>query len=326
MADPSARMLRLLSLMQTQRHWPGDELAERLAVSRRTLRRDMDRLRELGYPVEATPGVAGGYRLRAGTAMPPLLLDDEEAVAVAVGLRTAAAGAVTGVGETSVRALAKVAGLLPPRLRHQVDAVAAYTVPAPLAGPRVDVAVLTALASACRAQEELRFAYTDRTGAGSARRVEPYRLVALGGRWYLLAADIDRDDWRTFRVDRISAPTTNGRRFPARPLPDEDAAAYVRRGVDGTVPRHQVLAVISAPARQVGAVVGGWGQVEAIDATSCRVRMEAASPAWAAMLLGIVGAPFEVVEPPELLTTIRAIGELFTAATATATAAAAPRP
>ncbi|EIV92326.1 YafY family protein [Frankia sp. QA3] len=310
MADTSARMLRLLSLLQTHRYWPGGELAERLAVSPRTLRRDVDRLRELGYPVQATRGVAGGYQLRAGMAMPPLLLDDAEAVAVAVGLRTAAAGAVTGVGETSVRALAKVVQLLPPRLRRQVDAVAAYTVPAPWDGPTLDAGLLTAIALACRGEEELRFDYTARGGERSRRRVEPHRLVALGGRWYLLAFDIERDDWRTFRVDRLAEPTATGRRIRPRQPPGGDAAAYVQRAVAGAG-RHRVLVVVAAPAAEVARVVGGWGSVEEVDGGSCRLRMEVESLAWPAMVLGAVGAPFAIVEPAELTDRVRAMGELF---------------
>ncbi|KJE22731.1 putative transcriptional regulator [Frankia torreyi] len=311
MADTSARMLRLLSLLQTHRYWPGGELAERLAVSPRTLRRDVDRLRELGYPVQATRGVAGGYQLRAGAALPPLLLDDAEAVAVAVGLRTAAAGAVTGVGETSVRALAKIVQLLPPRLRRQVDAVAAFTTPAPWGGPTLDAGLLTAIALACRAEEELRFDYTDRAGERSRRRVEPHRLVALGGRWYLVAFDLDRDDWRTFRVDRLAEPTATGRRVRPRQPPGGDAAAYVQRAVAGAGIRQQVLVDVAAPAAEVARVVGGWGSVAEVDGGSCRLRMEVDSLAWPAMVLGAVGAPFTIVEPAELTDRVRAMGELF---------------
>ncbi|WP_261571069.1 helix-turn-helix transcriptional regulator [Frankia gtarii] len=311
MADTSARMLRLLSLLQTHRYWPGGELAERLEISPRTLRRDVDRLRELGYPVQATRGVAGGYQLRAGTAMPPLLLDDAEAVAVAVGLRTAAAGAVAGVGETSVRALAKVVQLLPSRLRQQVDALAAYTVPAPWDGPTLDPGLLTAIALACRAEEELRFDYTAWAGARSRRRVEPHRLVALGGRWYLLAFDTERDDWRTFRVDRLAEPSTTGRRFRPRQPPGGDAAQYVQRAVSGAGDRHRVLVVVAAPAAEVAGVVGRWGTVEEVDDHACRLRMEVESLDWPAMVLGTVGAPFTIIEPAELTDRVRAMGELF---------------
>jgi predicted DNA-binding transcriptional regulator YafY len=207
MANTSARMLRLLSLLQTHRYWPGGELADRLEVSPRTLRRDVDRLRELGYPVDASRGVAGGYQLQAGAAVPPLLLDDEEAVAIAVGLRTAAAGAVAGFEETSVRALAKVIQLLPPRLRRRIDALQAVTSPGVLGGgPTLDASALTTIAMACRGEERLRFRYTPRAGDTSDRHVEPHRLVSLGRRWYLIAWDTGRGDWRSFRVDRLTAP------------------------------------------------------------------------------------------------------------------------
>jgi predicted DNA-binding transcriptional regulator YafY len=205
MANTSGRMLRLLSLLQTHRYWPGGELAGRLEVSPRTLRRDVDRLRELGYPVDATRGVAGGYQLQAGAAVPPLLLDDEEAVAIAVGLRTAAAGAVAGFEETSVRALAKVIQLLPPRLRRRIDALQAATAPGGFGGgPTLDAGTLTTLAMACRGEERVRFSYTSRAAEPSTRTVEPHRLVSLGRRWYLVAWDLDRADWRRSRAATTS--------------------------------------------------------------------------------------------------------------------------
>src|SRR5690606_14124940 len=210
MANTNARMLRLLSLLQTHRFWPGSELAARREVSERTLRRDIDRLRELGYPVEATRGVAGGYQLQAGAALPPLLLDDEEAVAIAVGLRTAAGGVVDGIEETSVRAPAKVVQVMPPRLRRQVEALRTHTVPSPLGtGPTVDALALTVIAQACRDHERLRFTYTARAGEPSRRLVEPHSLVTAGRRWYLVAWDLERHDWRTFRVDRLEDPTVD---------------------------------------------------------------------------------------------------------------------
>ena len=214
--NTSARMLRLLSLLQTHRYWPGEELADRLEVSGRTLRRDIDRLRELGYVVDAVRGVAGGYQLRAGGQLPPLLLEDEEAVAIAVGLRPAAAGAVGGMEETSVQALTKVISLMPPRLRRRMDALKSQTeAPGPWAGaPVVDAGVLTTLAQACRDDEPLKFDYTAREAETTHRWVEPHRLVSLGRRWYLVAYDRDRQDWRSFRVDRIAEP---GRDRPAVP-------------------------------------------------------------------------------------------------------------
>jgi len=213
MLETSARLLRLLSLLQSRRDWPGAELAERLGVTTRTVRRDVDRLRDLGYPVESATGTAGGYRLGVGAALPPLLLDDDEAVAVAVGLRAAATGTVTGIEETSLRALAKLEQVLPSRLRHRVGAMQSAILPLTGPGPTVDPDLLTA---ACQAHEGVRFGYQQNT-----RRVEPYRLVHTGRRWYLLAFDLDRDDWRTFRVDRIDSAPLPGPRFTPRPEPAE---------------------------------------------------------------------------------------------------------
>src|SRR5580658_4712776 len=201
--ETSARLLRLLSLLQARPDWTGAELAHRLHITARTLRRDVQKLRSLGYPVGATPGVAGGYRLGAGAALPPLLLEDDEAVAVVLGLRTAASHSVTGVAEASVRALAKLEQVLPARLRAQATAISQATVPLTGPGPAVDAETLTTIARACRGREQLRFGYATRDGEPSERRAEPHRLVQAGYRWYLVARDIDRDDWRTFRVDRI---------------------------------------------------------------------------------------------------------------------------
>src|SRR5690242_7653356 len=192
MANTSSRTLRLLSLLQTHRYWPGPELADRLGVSARTLRRDVDRLRELGYPVEAQRGLEGGYQLGAGASLPPLVLEDDEAVALALGLRLAAQGAVDGIEEASVRALAKVGQIMPPRLRRQVEALRTATVPAAWrgGGPNVDAEALTLLAQACRDEERLRFGYTAQNGEQSSRHVEPHRLVSMGRRWYLVAYDL----------------------------------------------------------------------------------------------------------------------------------------
>ncbi|MBX6389887.1 MAG: WYL domain-containing protein, partial [Frankia sp.] len=241
--------------------------AERLGVSARTLRRDVDRLRELGYPVQASRGTAGGYQLRPGAAVPPLLLDDDEAVAVVVGLRSAVAGSVAGIEEPAVRALAKIIQVIPRRLRHRADALSSYSVPVPIAGPPVDAGVLTTIALAARADEQLRFDYTDREGVPTRRRVEPNRLVSLGGRWYLLGFDVDRAAWRTYRVDRISAPTATGMRFRPREVPGGDAAAFVRDSVRSAPPRgarYDVEALIQAPASRVRRAVGRWGLVEPV--------------------------------------------------------------
>jgi predicted DNA-binding transcriptional regulator YafY len=311
-------MLRLLSLLQTHRYWPGTELAERLEVSPRTLRRDIDRLRVLGYPVDATPGVAGGYQLAAGASLPPLLLDDEEAVAIAVGLRTSAAGAVAGIEETSLRALAKIVQVLPPRLRRRVDALRAFTVgPAAGAGPTVDVAALTAIAQACRDNERLGFRYTRRDGEEAPRLVEPHRLVMLGRRWYLVAWDPGRGDWRSFRVDRMADPRPAGERFGPRDLPGGDAAAFVQAGIAAIPMRHQVEVTFAAQADRVTRFVGPWGTVEALDAASCRLTMNVDSLDWPAMVLAAVEADFVVVRPPELVEHVRAAAARFARATAT---------
>ncbi len=210
MSETSSRLLELLSLLQARRDWPGAELAERLEVSGRTIRRDVERLRDLGYPVESLSGPAGGYRLRAGTAMPPLLLDEDEAIAIAVGLRTAARASVTGIEETSIRALVKLEQVLPAHLRRRVSALGSATIAPPVTGPTVDPQHLTVIAAACRDSECLRFAYRSRDGTETRREVEPHSLVNLGRRWYLVAWDRRREDWRTFRVDRLDRPAATG--------------------------------------------------------------------------------------------------------------------
>ncbi|GAB3209894.1 YafY family protein [Marinactinospora endophytica] len=305
-------MLRLLSLLQTHRYWPGTELAGRLGVSQRTLRRDVDRLRELGYPVDANRGVAGGYQLRPGTAMPPLLLDDDEAVAIAVGLRAAAGGAVGGIGESAVRALAKVVQVMPARLRRRVDALRSFTVPDPgNEGPAVDAEALTRIAQACRDGERLRFTYTARGGERSSRLVEPHWLVARGRHWYLLAWDVERDDWRTFRTDRLSEPRATGVRFPAREVPGGDAAAFLRQRIAAIPTRHRVVVEVQAPAEEVKRVVAEWGEVEATGEQSCRLRMSVDELHWPILILAALEAEFSVVEPCELRDRLRDTGRLF---------------
>src|SRR5581483_1282937 len=247
MADTSARPLRLLSLLESRRYWPGAELAGRLQVSPRTLRRDVDRLRELGYPIQAQRGVDGGYQLAAGTALPPLVVDDEEAVALAVGLQVAAQGAVEGTAEVSMRALAKVIQVMPARLRRRVEALSAATVPASWGNSAtqavVDPVILTTVALACRDTERLRFSYTAAGGERTERHAEPYRLVLLGRRWYLVGYDLTRQDWRSFRLDRLTGPRGTGARFRPRELPAADAAAFVRDGIGSATAVYQVEAI-----------------------------------------------------------------------------------
>jgi len=318
MLETSARLLRLLSLLQTPRDWTGSELAERLDVSTRTVRNDVERLRSLGYPVHATRGAVGGYRLGAGAALPPLLLDDEEAVAVTVGLRTAAGGSIAGVEETSLRALAKLEQVLPARLRRRVNALQTYTVPVPRdsPGPTVDAGVLTLLAAACRDHEGLRFDYRDHKGSATLRAVEPHRLVNWGRRWYLVAWDTGRGDWRTFRVDRIEPRTPNGPRFTPRELPEGDVAAYVSRRVSAAAWRYHARVTVHAPAASVAERISpAVGTVEAIDDHSCILATGADSIDTLAVYLGMLGTDFTVTEPPELVTHLRELSERYARAT-----------
>ncbi|MGW6395147.1 helix-turn-helix transcriptional regulator [Streptomyces sp. NPDC055103] len=302
MTDTPARLLNLLSLLQTPREWPGSELAERLSVSPRTIRRDIDRLRDLGYPVEATLGAVGGYRLVAGTAMPPLLLDDEEAVAIAVGLRAGAGHAIEGIEEASVRALAKLEQVLPARLRHRVSTLQNATLPLTRGdGATVAPATLTTLAGTVTGREKLRFGYRAADGAESKRLVEPYRLVSTGRRWYLVAYDLDRDDWRTFRVDRVSDPLATGARFAPRELPVGDAAQLLLRSMSRAKAELELDVSFDAPADFVTARLPSHLVPTATGPTTCRLRTRSAdSVEWLALRLALVDAPFTIHGPPVL--------------------------
>jgi predicted DNA-binding transcriptional regulator YafY len=312
MANTSTRMLRLLSMLQTHRFWAGRDLAERLEVSQRTLRRDVDRLRDLGYPVNASRGVAGGYQLEAGGTLPPLLLDDYEAIAIAVGLRSAAGGSVSGIAETSVQALSKILRMMPPRLRRRAEALQASTVPVIFGGgPTVDAEVLAVIAQACQDDERLRFDYTTREGARATRLVEPNRLVTVGRRWYLVAWDMEREAWRTFRLDRLSDPRSTRYRFQQRQVPGGDAAAFVSEQLGSVPMRYQVVADIRTAAADVERIVQRWGTVEPLGERSCRLRMSVDTLDWPSMVLAAVDAEFEVVEPPQLRAYVRRMGELF---------------
>lgn len=299
-------MLQLLSLLQTHRYWPGHELAERLEISPRTLRRDVERLRDLGYPVDADRGVGGGYQLAAGAALPPLVIDDEEAVAIAVGLQAAAQGAIAGIEESAVQALAKVVQVMPPRLRQRVDALRAMTVPAVWNGTggnaqTIDARTLTMIAQACRDDDRLQFTYTAKDGQGTDRQVEPHRLVSLGRRWYLVAYDLTRHDWRSFRLDRLTELHRTGARFRPRQLPADDAAAFVRAGIETLTTRYVVDVIVHARAADVRAKLARWGTIEDIDEHNCRLRIATDTLDWPAMALGAVGADFDILSPPELV-------------------------
>ncbi|BCB76039.1 YafY family protein [Phytohabitans flavus] len=310
------RLFSLLSLLQAPREWPGTELARRLGVSLRTVRRDVERLRDLGYPVEATMGAAGGYRLRAGAAMPPLLLEDDEAVAITVGLRTAAGHAVEGIEEAAVRALAKLEQVLPKRLRHQVSALGAATQPMlTWDRPTVDPELLTLLAAAVTNRERVRFGYRGQDGARTERRVEPHRLVSAGRRWYLVGWDTDRDDWRMFRVDRIADPAVIGYRAAARELPDGDAAAFVTRRLSERAPVYRAVATLHAPIERVAGRVGDSpGDLVAVDERTCRLNSHSDTLDFLAWRLMTLGCDVEVHEPPELIAHLRALGARATRA------------
>ncbi|MBB6435498.1 helix-turn-helix transcriptional regulator [Streptomyces candidus] len=316
MTDTPARLLQLLSLLQTPREWPGSELATRLDVSRRTVRRDIDRLRDLGYPVQASMGAEGGYRLVAGKAMPPLVLDDDEAVAIAVGLRAGAGHAVEGIEEASVRALAKLEQVLPSRLRHQVAALQAATVPLTDGdGASIDPRTLTVMAGAAAGQERLRFGYRSGDGTASKRLVEPHRLVSTGRRWYLVAYDIDREDWRTFRVDRVGEPFATGARFVPRGVPTGNAADFLRQSMhrmgDGRPESYRLVATFDASAEFVAArLPASLGAPVATGDESCRLETDFGdSVEWLGVRLAMVGCEFAVQEPPELVDCLAALGD-----------------
>jgi predicted DNA-binding transcriptional regulator YafY len=309
MLETSARLLRLLSLLETRRDWTGADLAERLAVTTRTVRSDVGKLRELGYPVEASPGVRGGYRLGAGAQLPPLLLDDDEAVAVAVGLRTATG--VTGIGETSVRALAKLEQVLPSRLRHRVHGLQAATVAVPGAGPAVDADVLTAIASAIRAAERLRFDYTSHERAASRRDVEPHRLVSWGRRWYLVAWDPGRDDWRTFRVDRMTPRVPNGPRFTPREPPEGDVVQFVQRSAGAATWRFHAKVRLHAPADHVRARLPPAVEVTPEGPDRCVAEVGSDHAQMLALYLGMLEVDFEVLDAPALAAELAKTGERF---------------
>lgn len=306
----SSRLLRLLSLLQTRKDWPGGELAERLEVSARTVRRDVDRLRELGYPIRATMGTGGGYQLGVGAALPPLLLDDEEAVAVAVGLRTAAQGGVRGIEETSVRALAKLLMVLPSRLRRRVEALGGFTVPVPGGGPVVDADVLALVAGVCRDGERLRFDYERHDGTVARRVTEPHRLVSRGRLWYLVAWDNERDDWRTFRVDRMRPLTPTGPRVPPRDPPAQGVAAYLAERMNFHMWPHRArvrLFVDAGEAERRG--IGAYGRLEPADADSCVLEVAGDSLRMMACYLAMLDVEMRVEEPGELRAEMAALSE-----------------
>lgn len=306
----AARLLRLLSLLQTPREWPGSELAARLGITSRTVRRDVDRLRDLGYPVEASMGVLGGYRLGAGAAMPPLLVDDEEAVAIAVGLRVAARQPVAGIAEASVRALAKLQQVLPSRLARRVSSLTSATSAPVSHASAVDPGQLTVLAGAIAARERVRFAYVANENVVSKRHVEPVQLVALGRRWYLLAFDVERDDWRTFRLDRVSSAVATGARFAPRVPPGGDAVAFVTQQMYDTAPTFQARAILRLPVELARARLGDFaGELIAVEDGSCSWRSPEDTVEYLGFRLTSLGCEFVVEGPEQLVVHLRRLGE-----------------
>jgi predicted DNA-binding transcriptional regulator YafY len=319
MIETSARLLALLSLLQVRREWTGQELADRLEVGPRTIRRDVDKLRSLGYPVQAAPGVAGGYRLGAGAELPPLLLDDAEAVAVAVGLRIGASGSIAGIEEISVRALTKLEQVLPSHLRRRVNALSQVTSALTVDAPQTDTETLATLASACRDALRVHFAYVAADGAGSMRAVDPAAVVFSGRRWYLVAFDLDRDDWRTFRLDRIDSTLRLGGRGKTRAVPGGDAADYLRQqlsryatGADADAEPAQIR-VLAPSSRINGRVPGQYATVEPDGESACIIRSTGAWSRHFLMWVAMLDEPIEVIGPPELVETARQVGSRLSA-------------
>jgi predicted DNA-binding transcriptional regulator YafY len=327
MLQTSARLLRLLTLLQTRRFWSGADLAERLEVTERTVRRDMERLRSLGYPVLATAGVAGGYQLGAGGSLPPLLLDDDEAMAVALGLRSALTGSIAGMEEAAVRALSKLDPLLPPRLRRRVRALQSAVSALAFGGPTVQADVLTCVAGACRDERLLRFHYADAQGRESKRHVEPHGLVYVHPRWYLAAWDLVREAWRTFRIDRVSRPQTEERRFVSRPIPGGDAAAYIHRTVVQSGYDYQARIVLHAPLDQLSLRLSpAVGKLTALGPDRCLFETSGDCLHKLAVHIGLFGVEFEVQEPPALVDHLRVLKERLERALGDRSPAALPKP
>jgi len=315
MRETSSRLLSLLALMQSRPAWPGSELAERLAVSTRTIRNDIDRLRELGYPVDATRGAAGYYQLGVGAKLPPLLLDDEEAVAVAVGLRTGAG--VAGMEESSGRALAKLEQVLPHRLRRQVNAIHTTLSKGPdntgsnVPDPEVDPAVVTTIAAAIRDEHYLRFDYAVPESALRTILVEPYRLVSWQRYWYVVARD-EVGEWHTYRVDWMTLRMATGRKYRPRPMPGDDYTDFVLRDVASTGWKvHARITVFASAEEVLSRIHAAVGIVESVDDETCVLITGAESLEVVAVYIGMLGIDFQVTAPQALVEHLKLIGERY---------------
>ena len=313
MRETSARLLRLLSILQTGRDWSAQELADRLEVTTRTVRNDIERLRQLGYRVDSMRGRGGGYWLSPGTTTPPLLLDDDEAVAIALALRTAAGGSVRGMEEISMQALAKLQQMLPARLQQRLEAVESQVEPVARRGSEVDMDLLVVIATASRQRQTIRFHYRTHGNEPSRRQVEPYRLVSDGRRWYLFGWDTGRDDWRTFRIDRITdVRPERGPRFPFRD--PGDAAARVAQGAATAMWSYRARVVAYAPAEAMMRRLPAAIQIEPIDESTCRLHVGSSSAESLAEYLALLGVDFTIEEPEghhELITQLRSLSERF---------------
>lgn len=314
MASTGGRMLELLTLLQSRHHWPGHELAERLDISERTLRRDIDRLRGLGYPVHADRGIDGGYQLGAGAQLPPLLISSAEATAVAVGLRQAAAMPIARVREASVSALTKIADILGPEQRADIEAITSAVETPRQSVYDISLDTLTTLARASRDRERIRFDYRDANHTSTERYTEPHHVIPIGLRWYLLAWDLDRQDWRTFRLDPITEPHATKRRFDRRELPAPDATSFVTERLSSLPASHQCDVIVEAPLDEVEHHLGPWGTATRVSVGLTQLHMEVDDLAWVVLMLAALNADIRQAEPPELLTLLQTLGTKFTAA------------
>lgn len=315
MITTSARLLRLLALLQSRRHWTSRDLCGRLEMSARTVRRDVDRLRELGYPIHASPGLGGGYSMRPGSAMPPVLLEDEEAVAVAVALR-AAAGSIAHMDEAAIGVLAKIDQVMPARLRKRASSLHSVTVSMPGAQEAPAADVLMQIAGACRDQKKLTIGYGDRSGEQSLRQVEPVRLAHTGRRWYLVAWDVEKQDWRTFRADRIGRIVEPGMHFAPRKLP-QDVVKFVSQSISYEPYACRARLKLAGSLNVLAQRIPSWiGALEPLDSQHCVLSIGAPTPESLAAFMLMAEVDFELLDAKDLLPQLRTVARRLSRALA----------